>query len=405
MSFRAVRACDDTRSMTVFDAILILLVVLSVVGGYRRGAVLQVIGLFGLGIGVVVGALLAPRVAELGRDPMTDVALVMGTVIVCGAVGNLLGWLLGSRLRERTHRSRLRKLDGVGGALVSVVALLLVTWFLALNLANGPFPGVARGIRDSAIIRELDAAMPPPPSLLGEAQRVLALLGFPDVFVGLPPTPADPVPPPKPGAARAAFNAAGGSTFEVLSDGCDAGYLNQGSGFVVRSGYVLTNAHVVAGTTRQWIHARANDYPAQVVAFDPKEDLALLRVPDLEAPSLPLRSREVARGATGAVLGFPGGGPLRGGDAAVRQVLEPVGRDIYGRDEVTRRLYELQAQVHHGNSGGPFVLPSGEVAGVVFASSVVEDGVGYAIASTDVRPFVQGAAGADIPVGTGPCTG
>jgi S1-C subfamily serine protease len=264
---------------------------------------------------------------------------------------------------------------------------------------------VARGIHDSAIIRELDAVMPPPPSLLGEAQRVLALLGFPDVFVGWPPTPADPVPPPEPGAARAAFRAAEGSTFEVLGDGCDAGYLNQGSGFVVRPGYLLTNAHVVAGTRRQWIHARAADYQARVVAFDPKEDLALLLVPDLEAPSLQLRAGEVARGASGAVLGFPGGGPLRGEDAAVRQVLAPVGRDIYGHDEVTRRLYEIQAQVHHGNSGGPFVLPNGQVAGVVFASSIVEDGVGYAIASTDVRPFLQGAAGADIPVGTGPCTG
>jgi S1-C subfamily serine protease len=391
--------------MTLFDAILLGLVVLSVVGGYRRGAVLQVIALLGLGAGVVVGALLAPKVAALGRDPMSDVAMVMGTVIVCGAAGNLVGWLAGSRLREHTHGSRLRRVDAVGGSLVSVVALVLVTWFLALNLANGPFPQVARGIRDSAIIRELDAVMPPPPSLLGEAQRVLALLGFPDVFAGLPPAPADPVPPPRAGPARAAFRAAEGSTFEVLGDGCDAGYLNQGSGFVVRPGYLLTNAHVVAGTTRQWVHAGAADYQARVVAFDPAGDLALLHAPDLEAPSLPLRAGEVTRGAGGAVLGFPGGGPLRGDDAAVRQVLEPVGRDIYGRDEVTRRLYEIQAQVRHGNSGGPFVLPSGQVAGVVFASSVVEDGVGYAIASTDVRPFLQGAAGAEIPVGTGPCTG
>ena len=289
---------------------------------------LQVIGLLGLAMGVVVGGLLAPRVARLGHDPMSEVALVIGTVIVCGAIGNLLGWLGGSRLRERTHGSRLRRVDAVGGSLVSVVALLLVTWFLALNLANGPSPQVARGIRDSAIIRELDALMPPPPSLLGETQRVLALLGFPDVFAGLPPAPADPVPPPKHGPARAAFLAAEASTFEVLGDGCSAGYLNQGSGFVVRRGYVITNAHVVAGTTRQWVHARSTDYRAQVVAFDPKEDLALLLVPDLEAPSLRLRADEVGRGSGGAVLGFPGGGPLRGADAAVRQVFAPVGRDI-----------------------------------------------------------------------------
>ncbi len=390
--------------MTWLDVILLVLLAVSLVGGYRRGAVLQVIALVGLVGGVVVGVLLAPRVAGWGHDPMSEVGLVMASVIACGAIGNLLGWLAGSRLRPRTDASRLRRVDAAGGALVSVVALLLVTWFLALNLANGPFPQVARGIRDSVIVRELDAVMPAPPSLLGEAQRVLALLGFPDVFAGLPPAPANPVPPPRAGPARMAFRAARASTFEVLADGCDAGYLNQGSGFIVRPGYLLTNAHVVAGTTRQWVHAPDADHQARVVAFDPDEDLALLRVADLNAPSLPLLDHEVPRGTGGAVLGFPGGGPLRGSGAAVRQALSPVGRDIYGRDEVTRRLYEIQAHVHHGNSGGPLVLPGGAVAGVVFASSVVEDGVGYAIASTDVRPFVLGATGTHVPVSTGSCS-
>ncbi len=390
--------------MTWLDVVLIVLVVLSVIGGYRRGAVLQVIGLGGLAAGVVLGAFVAPRLAALGHDPMAQVAIVLAAVIVGGAAGNLAGWLVGSRLRERTHGSRLRRADAAAGSVVSVCALLLVTWFLALNLANGPFPDLARGISGSRIVRGLDSVLPQPPSLLGEAQRVMALLGFPDVFVGIPPTPADPVPPPGDAQARAAFRAAEDSTFEVLGDGCSAGYLNQGSGFVVRPGYVLTNAHVVAGSTRQWVHERTTDHEAQVVAFDPKEDLALLRVPDLDAPPLRLLGGELARGDGGAVLGYPGAGPLEGGAAAVRQVLSPVGRDIYGRGEVTRRLYEIQAEIRHGNSGGPFVTPGGLVAGVVFASSAVDDHVGYAIASSEVRPFLQGATGAQIPVSTGSCT-
>lgn len=390
--------------MTWLDVLLVIAIALSVFGGYRRGAVLQVIGLAGLAAGVLVGALAAPRLAALGHDPMAQIALVLAAVIVGGAVGNLVGWLAGSRLRERTHGSRLRRVDAVAGSLVSVLALLLVTWLLALNLANGPFPQLARGIHASRIVRGIDAVMPPPPSLLGEAQRIMALLGFPDVFVGIPPAPAGPVAPPTGAQARAAFRAAQAGTFEVLGDGCSVGYLNQGSGFVVRPGYVLTNAHVVAGTSRQWIHGRGGDYPAQVVAFDPRIDLALLRVPDLTAAPLPLASAEAPRGAVGAVLGYPGGGPLTGVAAAERQILSPVGRDIYGRGEITRRLYEIQAQIRHGNSGGPFVLADGEVAGVVFASSVVTDGVGYAIATTDVRPFLRGATGGQVPVGTGSCT-
>jgi S1-C subfamily serine protease len=391
--------------MSWLDVLLIALVALSIYGGYRRGAVLQVIGLIGLVVGVTLGALAAPHLARIGHDPTTHLALVAGVVILGGAVGNFLGWLAGTRLRAHTgDRQHLRRLDAVGGSVVSVLALLAVTWFLALNLVNGPFPGLARGIKGSRIVREL-ALLPPPPSLLGEAQRILSLLGFPDVFVGLPPTPSPPVAPPSGTQAKQAFDAAAHSTFEILGDGCYTGFLNQGSGFVVRPGYVITNAHVVAGTTRQWIRAGGANLSAQVVAFDPREDLALLHVPTLTAKALPLVQGAVGRGAVGAVVGFPKGGPLTGDAAAVRAALAPEGRDIYGHGEITRNLYEIQAEIRHGNSGGPFILSNGQVAGVVFASSVVANGVGYAIASTEASTFVRGATGATLSVSTGTCTG
>jgi S1-C subfamily serine protease len=391
--------------MSWLDVMIVALIALSVITGYRRGATLQVLGLIGLVVGVVVGSLLAPRVASLAGSPASAIALALGTVLIGAAVGNTLAWLVGSRIRRRTQGSKLQRADAVGGSLVSVAALLVVTWFLALNLADGPFPGIARGIRDSRIVRTLDATLPEPPSLLGELQRVLGLLGFPDVFTGLPPAPADPVDPPSgPDAARAT-TAARDSTVEVLGRGCYQGFLNQGSGFVVADGYVLTNAHVVAGTHEQWLHSADGDDAATVVVFDPDLDIAVLYSPGLDAPVLPLLHREVGRGAGGAVLGYPGGGPLDAESAAVRQAIEPVGRNIYGRDEVRRRVYEIQASIRRGNSGGPFVLPSGKVAGVVFANSVVADDVGYAIVSTEVLPDVAEARSDQEPASTGTCTG
>ncbi|MEO8476281.1 MAG: MarP family serine protease [Actinomycetota bacterium] len=391
--------------MTVLDAVLLVLLALSVFGGYRRGAVLQVIGLTGLVLGVVLGIALAPRIAQLGHDPLTHIAIALGVVLIGGAIGNLAGWVIGSRVRTRAHGSRMRAADAYGGAAISVIALLLTTWFLALNLANGPFPQLARGIRDSRIVRELDAVLPAPPSMIGELQRVLGLLGFPDVFIGLPPIPADPVDPPSGADALAAYRAAAPSMVEVLGDGCYRGFLNQGSGFVVQNGFVLTNAHVVAGTTEQWIRAGGRDHRATVIGFDPELDVAVLHVPSLSAPPLTLLDGELGRGDGGAVLGFPGGGPLTGGGAAVRQIIDPVGHDIYGGGEVARRLYELQAEVAPGNSGGPFVLQSGKVAGLVFANSVVEDHVGYAIVSGEFAPLVARWITRDAPASAGACTG
>ena len=390
--------------MTWLDLALLVLLVLSVIGGYRRGAALQVIGLTGLVLGIVLGIALAPRVAQFGHDPMTHVAIALGVVLIGGAVGNLAGWVVGSRVRTRTHGTMMRSADAYGGSVVSVIALLLTTWFLALNLANGPFPQLSRGIRDSKIVQGLDAVMPAPPSMIAELQRVLGLLGFPDVFIGLPPIPADPVEPPTGTEASSAYEAAYASTVEVLGDGCYHGFLNQGSGFVAAPGFVVTNAHVVAGTTEQWIRMDGHDHQATVVGFDPDLDVAVLRAPTLSAPALELLDRELARGDGGAVLGYPGGGPLTGGGAAVRAVIEPVGRDIYGGGEVTRRLYELQADVAQGNSGGPFVLPNGKVAGLVFANSVVQDQVGYAIVSGEFSSFVARSVARDTAAIPGVCT-
>jgi S1-C subfamily serine protease len=390
--------------MTWLDLIFLVLLVLSVIGGYRRGAVLQVIGLSGLFLGIVIGIMLAPRLARFGGDPLTQIAIALGVVLIGGAVGNLAGWVVGSRVRTRTHGSKMQSADAYGGAVVSVIALLLTTWFLALNLANGPFPQIARGIRDSRVVRGLDAVMPRPPSMIGELQKVLSLLGFPDVFIGLPPMPADPVEPPSGADAKAAVRQAAPSTVEVLGDGCFHGFLNQGSGFVVEPGFVVTNAHVVAGTSELWVRLDGHDHPATVVGFDPDLDIAVLHVPTLTAAPLALLGGDLARGDGGAVLGYPGGGSLTTGAAAVRQVFVPVGRDIYGSGEVTRRLYELQADVAPGNSGGPFVLPNGKVAGVVFANSVVEDHVGYAIVSSEFSQLVSRSIGRDEAVSPGLCT-
>ena len=176
------------------------------------------------------------------------------------------------------------------------------------------------------------------------------------MFVGLPPQPAPPVEPPAGADARAATRAAVDSTVEVLGRGCYQGFLNQGSGFVVADGYVITNAHVVAGTNEQWVHSNEGDTAAAVVVFDPDLDIAVLHAPGLSADPLPLARGEVGRGAGGAILGYPGGGPLDAESAAVRQVIEPVGRNIYGEGEVRRRVYEVQSVIRRGNSGGPLVL-------------------------------------------------
>ncbi|MFM8944246.1 MAG: MarP family serine protease, partial [Actinomycetota bacterium] len=293
--------------------------------------------------------------------------------------------------------------DGPAGAVVSVGALLVATWFLALNVVGGPWPQVSREIRGSAVVRALDDALPEPPSLVAEVRHFLDRYGFPDVFTGIPPAPADPVRPPTDAEVRDAFETAVAATVRVVGPAC--GRIQEGTGFVVAPGYVITNAHVVAGVRQPRIEHRGMEpREAIVVRFDPDLDLALLRVSGDLPEALTLAPSTVDRGAVGAAVGYPGGGPIRSVGAAVRRALDAVGRDIYDRGEVERSVYELQTALRPGNSGGPFVLTSGLVAGVVFAASSADEGIGYAISSTEVLPWLEVTLGRTVAVSTATCT-
>lgn len=385
--------------MTFLDVALLVLLGLSAWGGYRRGALLQVAGLVGLVVGFVVGALLAPHTAGLVRSDPGKAAVALGTVLILGALGDALGSVLGLKLRRRAIGTRFKVPDAVGGSALSVAALILAIWFLGLNLASGPFPSVARTLQRSAVVRIVDATLPPPPVLSTQLGNVLNILGFPDVFAGLPPLPADPVPQPARGRAARAARDARPSVVLVAGPACNA--ILQGSGFVVADDLVLTNAHVIAGGSPR-VEWEGQTFDATPVVFNDDLDAAVLRVDGLDAPPLMLLPREVDRGDGGAVLGYPDGRytELRAG---VRRALDAISRDIYSRGEVHRRLYELQVRVRHGNSGGPFVLPDRRAAGLLVGTSLASPHLGYAITSPQLIPLVERAAARTDPVATGRC--
>ncbi|HET7237198.1 MAG TPA: MarP family serine protease [Actinomycetota bacterium] len=388
--------------MNLLDVVLLALLILVGISGYRRGLALQAFGFGGLLVGLLVGALLAPLLATLVDAPAAQAGVAAAVLITLAGAGNAVGWMLGTRARERTQATRLRSADAAGGSMLAIVASLLAIWLLALNLSTGPLPTMADQIRGSAIVRTLDAALPAPPSLLAQARRFLGRLGFPDVFSGIPPMPAAPVEPPSQVEARSAVEAGAASTVRVIGRACDA--IQEGSAFVVADGYVVTNAHVVAGVTDPQVQSTGiGSESAITVLFDPELDLALLFVEETPGSPLSLAAEAPERGAAGAVLGYPGGGPLDARRAAVRRTIEAVGRDIYGHGEVERLVLELQTRVRPGSSGGPFVLSDGRVGGVVFAASSGDEDVGYAIAAPELQETLREGLGATAEVDTGPC--
>ena len=393
--------------MNWVDYVLLGFVALSGIHGLRLGAVTQVLSFGGFWLGLFVGALVAPSLAGIvhGATAKAVVALVMwlGVAAVFGGVGRLLG----VRSSQFLHRLRLGPVDAAFGVAVAVVATLLATWLVASLLSDSRYPSLARAVQQSRIVRALDQVLPPIPTVFTGVQRFLAQNGFPVVFTGLPPEVAGPVSLPSDAAERAAVVRAESSTVQIMGTGC--GVIQEGSGFVVAPGLVVTNAHVVAGMASPVVIDTNGRHAATAALFDPRLDLAVLRVPGLADAPLAVDARVVDRGTTGVVLGFPGGGPFTYGKAGVAASFEALGLDIYGKSQTRREIYQLDATVNPGNSGGPLVssgvrgIPDGTVIGVVFARSTTYPGVGYALAMPAVAQDVARARAAGATVSTGGC--
>jgi S1-C subfamily serine protease len=390
--------------VNAFDVAVIILLVAAVLIGLNSGAIPQLAGLLGaLGGGALAIVALPALEGPLASidPPIRAFAVLAGMLFLVG-IGEAIGSGLGQAVATRLRGGVLGTLDRFFGGVVGGGQALLIVWLIGGLLAAGPMRGLAAQAQTSLLVRGLDAVLPAPTEIAAELGRLLDDTGLPDLFVGLEPLPAAPVDVPNDPTARAIAAAAQSSTVKVSAVTCE--FISTGTGFVTARGYVVTNAHVIAGaSTIRVLTVGGGLFDAVAVFDDPELDVALLWVSRLDAPALRFAAVDPDRGAAGATLGYPHGGALTIAPAAVAGSYVATGRDIYGDQRVSRRILELRAEVDQGDSGGPFVLADGTVGGVVFAEARTNDQVGYALTPTSVATAVQPRIGRTGPVPTGAC--
>lgn len=270
-------------------------------------------------------------------------------------------------------------------SVLAPVATVVATFLLALSVAH-----VAGRISDPANTGGS--------SVLGTIDQYLP--GAQQPLVTTPPVTST-QPNSYDGSSTAALTADEASTVKVVSSACDM--TMRGSGFSIAPGLVLTNAHVVAGDPRPFIENGPSRYPATTVAFDPGLDIAILRVPTLTTAPLQLVAGTVQPRTPATVLGYPYGGTLTSSPATILSRRDASGVDIYGKSPSTRDVYELRGAVRPGNSGGPLVAENGDVLGVVFAYSLDDPNLGFALTSKGVHSMVQLGQAAIHPVSASLC--
>jgi len=365
------------------DAIIVVLLVGAAFHGARRGAAVQVATfagfIAGLALGVVLALAIAPKVHGSTAKTLVAIALLLAPSGLAARLGRGLGERAGFRLR----RGFARLVDGIFGSVLAVAGTLVVCWLFASVLVDSSTDLISTQIESSAIVRAIGEAMPPVPNEFAAVERYLSNSGFPVVLVNALPEPVGPVVLPSDAQEAAVARLVEASTVKIEAFGC--GDIEQeGTAFVVAKNLLVTNAHVVAGTSRIDVLSGSTSLSATPVLFDPVLDLAVLRTAPLALPVLHVDADYVERGTPAVLLGYPGGGPLDVRKAGIQARYVAEGRDIYDTALTTRTVYTLQAVVRPGNSGGPLVSTSGEVIGVVFSRSASNPDVGYALASPPV---------------------
>jgi S1-C subfamily serine protease len=184
----------------------------------------------------------------------------------------------------------------------------------------------------------------------------------------------------------------------VLGTACDVGV--EGTGWAARPDLIVTAAHVVAGQRDTVVELRSGGrVPADVVWFDRRNDVAVLRVQDLGLRGLPLSSARP--GTAVAVLGFPENGPFTVTPARIGRTSTVLADDAYGSGPVTRPITALRGVVRHGDSGAPAVNSLGAVETMVFAATQLGALGGYGVPTGVLRTDLDSVKAK--PVSTGKC--
>jgi hypothetical protein len=383
--------------VSALDWVIVGFTVLLAFYGYVQGFIVGALSLVGFALGAFLGTRLAPLLLSRGdRSPYAPLFGLLGALLAGGVFASGLEGL-GTRVRSALRIPGLRTVDGLLGAALTACVGLGIAWIIgavALD-ASGSRP-LRTDIRNSTILRALDEILPPSGPILNALDR---LDPIPSVHGPAPNVPA----PTRRILSSPGVRAARHSVVRVFGTACGLGV--EGSGWVIAPGLVVTNAHVVAGEsdTQVQVDGVGPGHAARALVFDPRNDIAILRVPDLTLRALPLDATP-ASGIATAILGYPLDGAFDARPGRLGQTETVDTQNAYGQGHVQRTITALRGEVRPGNSGGPMVDGRGQVVATVFAALTgTARAGGFAIPNALVRDALHRAEAQNEAVATGQC--
>ncbi len=168
-----------------------------------------------------------------------------------------------------------------------------------------------------------------------------------------------------------------------------------GSGFIISSdGYIVTNYHVIqyaveSGFSLTVMMYNGESYPAEVIGSEPDNDLAVIKIDATGLDAVTMGSNDTMQvGEEVYAVGNPLGELVY---TMTNGIVSALDREIQVDETTSINMFQIDAAVNPGNSGGPLYNAKGEVIGIVSAkyfSSGIE-GLGFAIPINDAEYIIE----------------
>ena len=389
----------------IVDGFIVVAVLAAMTSGWRQGGLASLLSAVGILAGFIIGLGVAPLVLQITDQVGIRFLLALGMLILLIGLGQLLGSALGHAIRDRMKTKSGQRVDSSFGAILMSVFSLVLIWLIATPMATGLSNSVGKGVRESAILREVNKVMPDELTQLPRSiSGMLNDSGLPPVMMPWEDGSSVDVEAPNIEVAdQAMVQDIRPSVVHVIADADGCRRRMMGSGFVTADNYVVTNAHVVAGTQTAYVDTVVGIKEARVVYYNPEVDIAVLRAENLGLEPLAWADGPAYTGDDAVVMGFPHSGPFTASAARIRERVNIAGPDIYSNSRVERESYILRGTVVQGNSGGPLISPNGTVLGLIFGASVDDTDTGYAITAEEVRAHVGDVTRFENSVDTQEC--
>ena len=389
----------------IVDGFIVVAVLAAMTSGWRQGGLASLLSAVGILAGFIIGLGVAPLVLQITDQVGIRFLLALGMLILLIGLGQLLGSALGHAIRDRMKTKSGQRVDSSFGAILMSVFSLVLIWLIATPMATGLSNSVGKGVRESAILREVNKVMPDELTQLPRSiSGMLNDSGLPPVMMPWEDgSSVDVEAPDIEVADQAMVQDIRPSVVHVIADADGCRRRMMGSGFVTADNYVVTNAHVVAGTQTAYVDTVVGIKEARVVYYNPEVDIAVLRAENLGLEPLAWADGPAYTGDDAVVMGFPHSGPFTANAARIRERVNIAGPDIYSNSRVERESYILRGTVVQGNSGGPLISSDGTVLGLIFGASVDDTDTGYAITAEEVRAHIGDVTRFENSVDTQEC--